>query len=129
MALYPQLDTVLALSAIPVTLRLVTHTVSDYGSPVESLEDWLTQGVVTGVSAEDEPFYQGLLAARTRKCYMRAAALATQGNQTKTVSELQPKESDRMIVDNVEYRIVAVRNYERENGLLVFLLASEGVGG
>lgn len=129
MAIFPQLDSVIEAFAQPVTLRRVTHTVSEYGSPAESAADWTTMGSVSNATVEDNQFFQGLITEDAKKVYIRAGAVAKNGSQTKTIAELGVYPSDKIVIAGTTYMIVAVRDYSLECGFYAILIRAVQAGG
>lgn len=129
MALYPQLDTVIENAGQTIVLRKVTHGVSEYGSPTETFQDWVTKGSVANVSAEDDQFFQGLITSDSRKIYLRGEAKAQSGAVTKTVKEVGIAPQDGFLISGTEYRIVSVKDYQETNGFFVVLVRAVGAGG
>ncbi|MEM4227498.1 MAG: hypothetical protein QW793_04910 [Candidatus Caldarchaeum sp.] len=129
MAFYPQLDTVIESMAQPVTIRRISHSVSEYGSPVASAQDWVTKGSISNATAEDDQLFQGLVTGDSKKIYLRGEAQAHHDSETKTVRELMVYPTDYVLIEGTEYRIVSIRDYLNMTGFLVLLIRAVKGGG
>lgn len=129
MAIFPQLNVLWSKLAVPIALKKITQSVNELGSPVNSVTSWDTVGLVDNVSVEDEQFFQGLLSSDSRKVYLRASELASNGSLTQPISDLGVSMNDRVQVGGVEYSIIALRDYVLMNGFYVLLVKAVSTGG